>query len=291
MSRHIRTHTHIRTGLREERAAQAMGARCWAECAGGTRSSSSSSAPHATRGVRACASMFHSRTRPPTRLRRLRCTDSCAFAGDGDCDDGGVGAEYSWCARCSDCGDCGVRLDGCEVTTHAVPPSPPSSAPPAPERSLKLATPREPGDSASATLRCPSGTSIRIERVQLYTWCHDGSRVRESAPARIARQLTRSCDGVTECAEPPIETTVGWSGCAGSRSCRCGHIATWKCLPPPPPPPPNSPKPSPPPPHLPPYLDSSPSALLPSPLPPPPLWPPTPVLWPDAPTRPPNCPT
>ena len=37
------------------------------------------------------------------------CTERCAFAGDGDCDDGGVGAEYGACGLASDCTDCGAR--------------------------------------------------------------------------------------------------------------------------------------------------------------------------------------
>jgi hypothetical protein len=37
------------------------------------------------------------------------CDDSCAFARDGECDDGERGAQYIDCACGSDCGDCGVR--------------------------------------------------------------------------------------------------------------------------------------------------------------------------------------
>jgi hypothetical protein len=32
--------------------------------------------------------------------------DTCGYANDGDCDDGGPGSEYSLCARHSDCNDC-----------------------------------------------------------------------------------------------------------------------------------------------------------------------------------------
>ena len=42
------------------------------------------------------------------------------FAGDGRCDDGGPGAEYSNCAEGTDCIDCGTRL---------MPPAPPKSPP------------------------------------------------------------------------------------------------------------------------------------------------------------------
>lgn len=37
------------------------------------------------------------------------CTNTCASAGDGDCDDGGPGSEYDICELGSDCADCGAR--------------------------------------------------------------------------------------------------------------------------------------------------------------------------------------
>lgn len=37
------------------------------------------------------------------------CTDTCNFAGDGVCDDGGVGSTYNVCALGTDCTDCGPR--------------------------------------------------------------------------------------------------------------------------------------------------------------------------------------
>jgi hypothetical protein len=45
--------------------------------------------------------------------RRLQgaatCSDYCAYASDGECDDGGPGAEFADCSLGSDCEDCGVR--------------------------------------------------------------------------------------------------------------------------------------------------------------------------------------
>ena len=35
------------------------------------------------------------------------CTDTCAYASDGQCDDGGYGSSWSYCVRGSDCTDCG----------------------------------------------------------------------------------------------------------------------------------------------------------------------------------------
>lgn len=37
------------------------------------------------------------------------CTNTCSSANDGDCDDGGPGAEYDVCSLGTDCGDCGER--------------------------------------------------------------------------------------------------------------------------------------------------------------------------------------
>ena len=39
------------------------------------------------------------------------CSDTCGHASDGDCDDGGSGAEYVICAGGTDCVDCGPRGD------------------------------------------------------------------------------------------------------------------------------------------------------------------------------------
>jgi bacterioferritin-associated ferredoxin len=39
------------------------------------------------------------------------CTNTCQFAFDGECDDGGVGSVYSICEVGSDCSDCGPRAN------------------------------------------------------------------------------------------------------------------------------------------------------------------------------------
>lgn len=49
------------------------------------------------------------------------CTDTCAFARNGACDDGGEGSLYSRCELGTDCADCGAR------DTSAPPPPPPST--------------------------------------------------------------------------------------------------------------------------------------------------------------------
>jgi hypothetical protein len=46
---------------------------------------------------------------PPPSPPPQACTETCSYASDGDCDDGGPGAEYSDCSLGIDCRDCGPR--------------------------------------------------------------------------------------------------------------------------------------------------------------------------------------
>ena len=39
----------------------------------------------------------------------VSCTNTCSYAGDGDCDDGGPGSDFSLCPLGTDCTDCGPR--------------------------------------------------------------------------------------------------------------------------------------------------------------------------------------
>ena len=61
----------------------------------------------------------------PDRIRYARefgessCDDSCPYSGDGECDDGGPGADHSLCLVGADCTDCGERsgvneFDACD---------------------------------------------------------------------------------------------------------------------------------------------------------------------------------
>jgi hypothetical protein len=45
----------------------------------------------------------------PPRLPGSVCVEICNWSSDGDCDDGGPGAEYADCGYGADCFDCGVR--------------------------------------------------------------------------------------------------------------------------------------------------------------------------------------
>mmetsp|Transcript_7533 Transcript_7533/g.16853 ORF Transcript_7533/g.16853 Transcript_7533/m.16853 type:complete len:298 (-) Transcript_7533:364-1257(-) len=53
----------------------------------------------------------------PSQPSPVGCREFCEYSSDDDCDDGGLGAEYSFCGLGTDCHDCGVRL---------FPSSPPS---------------------------------------------------------------------------------------------------------------------------------------------------------------------
>jgi hypothetical protein len=54
---------------------------------------------------------------PGLARAETRCTNTCNFAGDGDCDDGGPGSEYSFCPLGSDCAVCGPRQTNTSATS------------------------------------------------------------------------------------------------------------------------------------------------------------------------------
>ena len=56
---------------------------------------------------------------PPSPPAPFTCSDSCGYASDGDCDDGGSGAEYAYCSYGSDCTDCPRSAPGVIDQTQA----------------------------------------------------------------------------------------------------------------------------------------------------------------------------
>jgi len=63
------------------------------------------------------------------------CTDTCNYAFDGECDDGGEGSQYDVCPDSTDCADCGPRTSRASPPppfTSPPPPPPPSPSPPPP---------------------------------------------------------------------------------------------------------------------------------------------------------------
>ena len=77
------------------------------------------------------------------------CQDSCPYASDGTCDDGGSESTYVLCEVASDCADCGPRLSSRPLATEPsqaqplshtiIPASSAHLAPPAPPFSPALA--------------------------------------------------------------------------------------------------------------------------------------------------------
>ena len=90
------------------------------------------------------------------------CTESCNYASDGDCDDGGPGSEYSSCQLGTDCTDCGLSdwagsspmaalppMAPSVPLTPSLPPSPPAPPPLSPAPRTSSALSHEPGCDAS----------------------------------------------------------------------------------------------------------------------------------------------
>ena len=48
------------------------------------------------------------------------CDNSCVFANDGTCDDGGRGAKFSGCPTGTDCNDCGLRVSDQGISASSV---------------------------------------------------------------------------------------------------------------------------------------------------------------------------
>lgn len=65
--------------------------------------------------------------RPPTGIdASTLCTNTCQFANDSECDDGGPGSLYDLCDLGSDCQDCGPRVaEGAPGTPEPIVPDPP----------------------------------------------------------------------------------------------------------------------------------------------------------------------
>lgn len=72
------------------------------------------------------------------------CTNTCMYANDGACDDGGPGAEFAVCALGTDCTDCGPRSGGTSSSSSG-----------------GMATNRPLGDPCTADSQCAGGFCIR----------------------------------------------------------------------------------------------------------------------------------
>ena len=76
---------------------------------------------------------------PPPPSPPGTCTETCNYSGDGDCDDGGAGAEYDACSLGTDCQDCGIRVP--DKPPSPLPPSPHPAAPPVPPATAQGTSP------------------------------------------------------------------------------------------------------------------------------------------------------
>jgi hypothetical protein len=72
-----------------------------------------------------CNSNLNAQNNCPVSCRTCQgiCMGTCNYAADGDCDDGGPGAEWSSCAQGTDCSDCGPRALNTNGAQAVPPPS------------------------------------------------------------------------------------------------------------------------------------------------------------------------
>ena len=87
---------------------------------------------------------------PPAPPGTATCLNTCRFASDGDCDDGGAGGEYHSCTPCTDCEDCGPRAMGSCYQPGGHAGLSPFLSPPPPTASPRAAPPSPPMPPASA---------------------------------------------------------------------------------------------------------------------------------------------
>ena len=100
------------------------------------------------------------------------CGNTCNSAGDGDCDDGGSGSEYSVCTLGTDCADCGRR----ECHLPPLPPSYPDPLPPPPA----MSPPFVPTDASIQGSAWP--LTVRVHNMSLYRFVSPGTMpVREAS--------------------------------------------------------------------------------------------------------------
>jgi len=109
----------------------------------------------------------------------MLCTNTCRWAGDGECDDGGPRSLYSVCDYGSDCDDCGPRSESDRPTTGSGSGSGSGGC------SLTCS-------SDSFTYSCATGSSTTN-----YSYCSNGnvSSVRVSYTNGHTVTCTLSCSG------------------------------------------------------------------------------------------------
>ncbi|MCB9595107.1 MAG: hypothetical protein H6719_20485 [Sandaracinaceae bacterium] len=157
------------------------------------------------------------------------CTNTCRWAGDGACDDGGPGASFSVCALGTDCDDCGARTGGTTGTTPEPTPTPTS---PPPSSSLCTNTCIYAGDG-----ECDDGgPGSDYALCALGSDCDDcgsrsgGSTGSTGGTAGIGGSCTSasSCSGSLDCragvSDPSLHCCVAGYGTCSSGSDCCGYM-------------------------------------------------------------------
>jgi serine/threonine protein kinase len=153
------------------------------------------------------------------------CTQTCMYASDGACDDGGPGAKYSYCSLSTDCTDCGPRMS--LPAPPLPPPYPPgmaplpqpASVPPSPSPpgsfSYELQMPPPPPPSPPTPPSPPSRPPAQPPQPAQPGWALEAGNVsvrRRYPPPRDYAHDLRS-DGHPTAFEPPNCSAPGRVGC------------------------------------------------------------------------------
>ena len=167
------------------------------------------------------------------------CYDTCTVAADGDCDDGGAGAEFSMCVSGTDCTDCGPRSR--RALADLLERKLVKSSEP-PEASAASAA----GAAGAAGASSATGAAVEHEGV----WCAAEAQRCDCAldclaPLKCACSEARACCDITE----PFKTEPAAAGLyvGDGRQLQVSGCTSVSPSPPSP-----SPLPTPPPPSLPP---------------------------------------
>ncbi|MEM9187743.1 MAG: hypothetical protein AAGF12_01105 [Myxococcota bacterium] len=135
----------------------------------------------------------------PTPSASANCTDTCSYAGDGECDDGGPDSQYDVCGLGTDCMDCGPRTDSGTPVGGTRPPTSGTC-----DDSCHWARDGvcDDGRPGAVSASCAPGTD-----------CTDCQNTGASAP--MCRAKAQSCGGA--------------STCCGDLSCRRGVTFSARC--------------------------------------------------------------
>ena len=133
---------------------------------------------------------------PPASLNGTTCSDSCTHSSNGECDDGGPGSEFAWCAPGSDCSDCGDRGSS-PPPPKGAPRLPPPPLLPFPPPALPPPAPT-PGDN-STVVTCHSAFASDTSYETCRPWCISLAQ----STSNCARCECATCSGCSPSRPPP----------------------------------------------------------------------------------------